>query len=104
MQGPFVGFRHSIDNGVSWVEPRIEMAKDFDTYKAADNIFAEKGPVCEDGQISGAPQYSCNGTWKGKVKFGAPHVVRSCGLSILRSQRVCKCSSASSLCVHISQW
>ncbi len=80
MQGPFVGFRHSIDKGVSWVEPRIEMAKDFDTYKAADNIFAEKGPVCEDGQISGAPQYSCNGTWKGKVKFGAPHVVRSCGL------------------------
>ena len=97
VQGPFVGFRHSIDNGASWVEPRMEMAKDFETYKAADNLFSEMGaksrfqnlsvtdsetsvlagPVCEDGQISGAPQYSCNGTWRGKVKFGAPHVVRS---------------------------
>jgi hypothetical protein len=43
--------------------------------KATDNLWGELGPICEDGEISGPPQYSCNGTWKGKVKFGAPHVV-----------------------------
>jgi hypothetical protein len=33
VQGPFVGFRHSLDHGGSWIEPRMEMAKDFTTYK-----------------------------------------------------------------------
>ena len=49
----------------------------WNSYKATDNLFSEKGPVCEDGEISGAPQYSCTGKWRGKVKFGAPHVVRT---------------------------
>ena len=35
VQGPFVGFRHSSDQGSSWDEPRPEMAKDFTTYALA---------------------------------------------------------------------
>lgn len=29
VQGPFIGFRHSLDKGKNWTEPRMEMAKDF---------------------------------------------------------------------------
>lgn len=29
VQGPFVGFRHSLDKGKTWTEPRMEMARDF---------------------------------------------------------------------------
>jgi hypothetical protein len=32
VQGPFVGFRWSEDNGATWTEPRMEMAKDFASY------------------------------------------------------------------------
>lgn len=74
--GPFVGFRHTADNGKSWVEPRYEMAKNFSTYKASDNLFSELGPVCsvpmkfEDGILF------CPGKkWKGKISMGTPHVV-----------------------------
>jgi len=78
VQGPFVGFRHSVDKGKNWIEPRMEMARDFASYKASDNLFGELGPVC-DGEIKGNKTkygpYTCTGKWKGKVKFGAPHVV-----------------------------
>ena len=30
---------------MSWVEPRMEMAKDFTSYKASSNLFSEQGPV-----------------------------------------------------------
>ena len=54
---------------------RIDMAD-----KASDNLFGELGPVCTGGKInvsfpSSRSQWTCTGTWKGKVKFGAPHVV-----------------------------
>jgi hypothetical protein len=29
VQGPFVGFRHSLNKGKNWTEPRMEMARDF---------------------------------------------------------------------------
>ena len=61
------------------------MARDFASYSASQNHFGELGPVC-DGAINetggstspGAAskaQWSCLGSWRGKVKFGAPHVV-----------------------------
>jgi hypothetical protein len=48
-------------------------------YSASDNLFGELGPICQ-GEIvpsrAGSPsKYTCSGLWKGKVKFGAPHVV-----------------------------
>ena len=58
VQGPFVGFRYSTDQGKTWTEPRMQM-KDVD-----DNLFGEPGP-----------HPLPNGVWTGKVKFGAPHVV-----------------------------
>jgi len=53
IQGPFVGFRTSLDQGNTWNEPRVHMAN------ASDNLFGESAP---DNHTS-------------KVKFGAPHVV-----------------------------
>lgn len=49
------------------------------TDKASDNLFGELGPICE-GEINAtfpgsSSQWTCTGKWKGKVKFGAPHVV-----------------------------
>ena len=49
------------------------------TDRASDNLFSELGPICE-GEINATfpgstSPYTCTGKWKGKVKFGAPHVV-----------------------------
>jgi len=91
VMGPFVGFRHSSDHGANWVEPRRQMASDFASYSAASNLFGEAGPQCL-GQINNTvprvtdacndfmnphdcSPYTCVGTWRGKVKMGAPHVV-----------------------------
>ena len=57
----------------------MEMARDFASYKASDNLFGELGPVC-GGEINAtwpgsSSPYTCTGKWTGKVKFGAPHVV-----------------------------
>lgn len=51
VQGPFVGYRYSHDNGNTWTEPRLRMKN------ATDNLFGET---------------AMNNS---KVKFGAPHVV-----------------------------
>ena len=51
MQGPFVDFRYSQDEGLTWVEPRLNCTD------ASDNLFGESGMN------------------NSKVKFGAPHVV-----------------------------
>jgi len=86
VMGPFVGFRHSVDDGVTWEEPRFEMAKDFESYQARQNLFGERGPVCTgsmnhtDASLqwrnpNGNGGWTCLGKWQGKVKFGAPHVV-----------------------------
>ena len=53
--GPFVGFRWSFNNGLTWNEPRFEMKN------ASDNIFGETIEN-ENGQMQ-------------HVKFGSPHVV-----------------------------
>ncbi len=53
IQGPFVGFRTSTNQGKTWNEPRLKM-QGWD-----DNIFGEQAP---DNHTH-------------KVKFGAPHVV-----------------------------
>ena len=92
VQGPFVGFRYSTDEGRSWTEPRPRMAVNFRSYDGRRaNLFGEAGPVC-DGHINNTTPlptdpcmafmnsadcspYTCLGTWRGKVKFGAAHVV-----------------------------
>eukprot|EP00052_Salpingoeca_macrocollata_P012478 m.96880 g.96880 ORF g.96880 m.96880 type:complete len:94 (-) comp18500_c0_seq1:22-303(-) len=52
----------------------MQMAPDFASYKAEDNLFGELGPVCK-GTIA-PPNYDCtDGLWVGKTKFGAPHIV-----------------------------
>ena len=88
VQGPFVGFRYSTDEGRSWVEPRPRMAYDFASYDGrVSNLFGEAGPVCEGHMNNTTPRdtdpcmqfmnkencspYTCVGTWVGKVKFGA---------------------------------
>ena len=57
----------------------MEMARDFTTYSAKDNLFGELGPVCQGTIVpkrAGSPSaQTCSGLWQGKVKFGAPHVV-----------------------------
>ncbi|CAJ1405166.1 unnamed protein product [Effrenium voratum] len=53
IQGPFIGFRWSKDNGKTWHEPRPGPLKGY-----GDTIFGE---AAQDNQT--------------KVKFGAPHVV-----------------------------
>lgn len=84
--GPFVGFRSAaigkVGAGVAWHESRMEMAKDFGSYKASDNLFSELGPVCHGtiakvfiGHAKYPYDFTCNGTWVGKVKFGTPHIV-----------------------------
>jgi hypothetical protein len=82
--GPFVGFRHSLDKGATWHEPRMQMAYDFDSYKPADNLFGELGPVCNGFINQSSAQYrpgsgdggfTCVGRWRGKVKMGTPHIV-----------------------------
>ncbi len=84
--GPFVGFHHAkiTPRGVnmSWVVPRYEMAKSFASYNASSNLFSEQGPVCYGtiakvyiGHAKYPYDYTCNGTWRGKVKMGTPHVV-----------------------------
>ena len=88
--GPFVGFRHSLDRGKTWVEPRPRMADDFASYRPSSNLFGELGPQCIgrinntrphptdpcaiEGNAHDCSPYTCVGTWRGKVKFGAPHV------------------------------
>jgi hypothetical protein len=84
--GPFVGFHHAQitprGSNMSWVVPRKEMAKDFASYKASSNLFSEAGPVCHGtiakvyiGHAKYPYDFTCNGTWTGKVKMGTPHVV-----------------------------
>ena len=73
VQGPFVGFRFSTDLGITWVEPREQMASSFQDYNRTRNLFQELGPVCPAGVDPSTR--SCQGRWTGKVKFGAPHVV-----------------------------
>ena len=60
----------------------MEMAKSFSSYKASDNLFHELGPVCHGtiakvfiGHAKYPYDFTCNGTWKGKVRMGTPHVV-----------------------------
>eukprot|EP01052_Picozoa_sp_SAG31_P013705 SAG31_NODE_831_length_11669_cov_3.410026_8_plen_380_part_00 len=64
-QGPWWGFRHSVDGGRSFIEPRVT-GKD-----GRDNIFAEVLEPTGDTR----PYPFGSDTWVGHVKFGAAQVV-----------------------------
>jgi hypothetical protein len=64
-QGPWWGFRHSVDGGKSFIEPRVT-GKD-----GRDNIFGEVLEPTGDTQ----PYPLGSDTWSGHVKFGAAQVV-----------------------------
>ena len=67
--GPFVGFRHSTDDGATWAAPR---APDGEALDVSRNLFGERAPDAPargapiDGDPLGAPA---------GVKMGSPHVV-----------------------------
>ena len=68
IQGPFVGFRTSTDEGATWSDPFYDMTnKSLGPDPYANNVFKEKAPPNPDD-----PQSCHNNT---KVKFGAPNVV-----------------------------
>lgn len=68
--GPFVGFRHSTNNGKNWTEPA---APDGSAINVSHNLFGERaqtGPPRGQGINTSTPAGDPTG-----VKFGSPHVV-----------------------------
>lgn len=67
--GPFIGFRHSINDGKNWSEPT---APDGSQINVSNNLFGEHPPRGPGRglPLSGEPLGDPAG-----IKFGSPHVV-----------------------------
>lgn len=77
--GPFIGFRHSMNDGKNWSEPT---APDGSQMNVSNNLFSEHAPRGPGpGQpLSGEPLGDPVG-----IKFGSPHVVDHGPVCFLRS-------------------